>query len=58
MNPLGWSARVLGFHLGLGDLNRGETCHGYANCCTCSECLERAQRKPKKPAPQPWETAA
>lgn len=39
-------------------------CHGYANCCVCSDCLERAEtvtmiqrRAPNAPS-QPWEVEA
>lgn len=39
-------------------------CHGYANCCVCPECKERAElvtmiksRAPKAPL-QPWEVEA
>lgn len=39
-------------------------CHGYANCCVCPECKERAEtmatiksRAPQAPS-QPWEVEA
>lgn len=39
-------------------------CMGYANCCVCSDCLERAEtvtmiqrRAPNAPS-QPWEVEA
>lgn len=37
-------ARVLGFLLGLGDLNGEPVCHGYASRCDCSGCTARAER--------------
>ncbi len=54
---LPWSARLLGFHLGLGDLSPSKPCHGYANVCTCPECSERAERARKAPeiVRQPWD---
>lgn len=26
------------------DPKRGHVCHGYQNCCVCTDCLERAKR--------------
>lgn len=48
--------RVLGFLLGLGDLNR-RVCHGYSRACVCAECLERVSnpKGPRAAARQPWE---
>lgn len=55
---LSFSDRVLGWHLGLGDLgNTDEICHGYQHACVCSRCRERENPTPVA-APQPWETAA
>jgi hypothetical protein len=56
---LSWSARELGFRLGLGDLQDSEICHGYANCCECAECVER-EDAPERTGRvrQPWESAA
>jgi hypothetical protein len=56
---LSWSARELGLRLGLGDLQDSEICHGYANACVCSECVER-EDGPKRVERlrQPWESAA
>ena len=52
--------RILGIVLELGDLLEREVCHGYANCCACSACLDRADRPLDAPKPvrQPWESEA
>jgi hypothetical protein len=51
-------ARVLGFLLGLGDLNH-QPCLTFACGCVCDDCRARADApRPKKAAPQPWELAA
>jgi len=50
--------RVLGIHLGLGDLQPLAICHGYSCACQCSQCLERERDRPAGPAPQPWEAKA
>jgi hypothetical protein len=57
---LTFADRVLGLHLGLGDLQPAPICHGYQNACVCSECLEResAPDVALVPVRQPWETAA
>jgi hypothetical protein len=52
--------RHLGWMLGLGDLAQDEVCHGYANACVCSHCMERVNA-PLAPSPapkQPWEITA
>ena len=58
MPELDFDARMLGFLLGLGDLERSPICHGYGNGCRCSECRERAKNKPPVVVRQPWEKAA
>jgi hypothetical protein len=51
-------ARVLGFLLGLGDLNH-RPCMTYSCGCVCGECSARAAMPaPAQPAPQPWELVA
>lgn len=55
---LGVSARLLGLHLGLGDLNRPEVCHGYQNACQCSHCLARENPVIVERVRQPWELAS
>ncbi len=60
MQKLSTDARVLGLHLGLGDLQHGPPCHGYQNCCTCPDCLDR-ERTPAQATEmprQPWEPKA
>ena len=63
MDSLDVDPRRLGLLLGLGDLNRGEICHGYQNVCVCSDCVERYKNgdraaKPMRAPKQPWELAA
>lgn len=55
---LSFSDRVLGLHLGLGDLQLCPPCHGYANACICIDCMAREQLPKPAPAPQPWERVA
>ena len=58
-SPLTLTDRILGWNLGLGDLADldAETCHGYANCCICTDCRERAKnpKQTSEPAKQPWD---
>lgn len=59
---LDWPARILGFHLGLGDLQRSQPCMGYQNACVCTDCrereIEREAEAAKATPRQPWEPTA
>ena len=44
MINLSLETRALGWLLGLGDLQREPSCHGYACGCRCAGCLERVER--------------
>lgn len=58
MIELDTEPRILGFLLGLGDLNR-TVCHGFGCCCQCVDCVERETAPPPaEPVRQPWELAA
>jgi hypothetical protein len=47
--------RVLGFLLGLGDVQDREICHGFPNACMCSQCRWRDENPPADEAvAQPW----
>lgn len=57
---LSWQDRVLGWTLGLGDLDDGcPACHGYQNACRCPDCLDREELAdaPMRVA-LPWELDA
>jgi hypothetical protein len=45
-------ARLLGFKLGLGDLNHHNPCRGYSAGCECAECVKRSENV--SPAFRAW----
>lgn len=53
-------ALKLAIILGVSPLNRRPTCHGYANECSCEECVARAQNHSHRSAEvrQPWHITA
>lgn len=49
-------ARVVGYKLGLGDLQQpDEICHGYRCACLCTSCLERAEAVAEMQASGGWD---